>query len=403
MRSLLSLLESAARRSASEVVLESGQPVSLTTARGPEREQGVLPGNELFDMIVAVIDDSQQVELVIGNPIEFTIEADGSWAVRAEPRADGMLVRAQREAPLELGIQLDDAFGLDDDHSFETGGFETVGSGLGSGGPPSQLRIEALEMPALREVAPAAPFESGTWALADEEEFDVGFDGPATAADLEVERESAHIGVPDDDDDDDDDDDPFGSLAGPPVARPTRALESRPTRSDNLSTASGGAATQRELRPLAAQLDPRRERPLPATNPSSGRSEPKPVTVAEGSLVYISTPGYAETLAESLAVPKLVVDDQSDLEQAWTRVRGLPVGAIVIVRREDPSPVLDAILRRLEEGYRVFVETRARTPEGARRILLGVGASARAERWLDSQVTLVVEPGHDGPRVRLST
>jgi hypothetical protein len=59
-------------------------------------------------------------------------------------------------------------------------------------------------------------------------------------------------------------------------------------------------------------------------------------------------------------------------------------GGTYVVRLEDPSVCLGWILRRLEEGARVVVETRARTMEGARRILLGVDASPRAETWLEA-------------------
>jgi len=124
-------------------------------------------------------------------------------------------------------------------------------------------------------------------------------------------------------------------------------------------------------------------------------------SIGEGALVYVGERGFVERLANAPAA--VIVDDQSSLEALGPRVRGLPPGAIVIVRREDPSPMLGWILRRLEEGHRVFVETGARTPEGARRTLLGVGARERAERWLDCQVTLVVEPGQDGPRLRPAT
>jgi hypothetical protein len=59
-------------------------------------------------------------------------------------------------------------------------------------------------------------------------------------------------------------------------------------------------------------------------------------------------------------------------------------GGVLIVRAEDPSPWLAWLLRRVEEGRRVIVETDALTPAGARRILLGVGATPRAELWLDA-------------------
>jgi hypothetical protein len=57
-------------------------------------------------------------------------------------------------------------------------------------------------------------------------------------------------------------------------------------------------------------------------------------------------------------------------------------GTVILVEREDPSPVLPWLLRRLDEGAIVLLTSAARTPEGARRTLLGVHATARAEAWL---------------------
>ncbi|HVI00539.1 MAG TPA: hypothetical protein VM869_17600, partial [Enhygromyxa sp.] len=164
---------------------------------------------------------------------------------------------------------------------------------------------------------------------------------------------------------------------------------SRPTASQ--------AATRRELPIAAPEADTRRELPSVGRAPGIGGLAK---SIDEGVLVYVREPGLADSLAQSIAAPSVTVDDQIEPKDVFARVRGLPVGTVVIVRREDPSMMLDWILRRLEEGFRVLVETRARTVEGARRILLGVGATERAERWLDSQVTLVVEPGESGPQLR---
>jgi hypothetical protein len=469
MRTLGNLLEAAVGRAATEVVLESGQPVVFTTARGPEAEKSVLPRTELFDMIVAAVDDAQQVELAVGNPVRFTIQAGASWTVSAEPGIEGIVVRARREggAP-SLEIELDDGPGFaigggsfpDDDQ------FIDLDDDLepppppppqprAQGKAPSQLKVEALESPSLQDVedfspnktrarAPEAPFESGTWALAeDEDEFEVGLDEPNEGRlpsgfpdPPPSAYDSGRIGVPEDDDDassfdpfaDPIDDrrrgqaqrsptlpavtaaprTPSPAPASPPAtpvtpamaapARPRPSGAEMPTRRDVSAAAAPQAETRRELTPLGSpEADTRRELPtVGRVTPGVGELA---ASIGEGSLVYVEA-GLSETLVQSFAAPSVTVDDHSGVDEVWTRIRGLPVGAIVIIRREDPSTLLGWILRRLEEGYRVFVETRARTVEGARRILLGVGATERAERWLDTQVTLVIEPGEGGPRVR---
>jgi hypothetical protein len=475
MRSLANLLEAAVGRSATDVLLESGQPVVFTTTRGPEVEQNMLPRTDLFDMIVAAVDDAQQIELAVGNPVRFTIEAGASWTVIAEPGIDGMVVRAHRPDPapgLEIDLEDEPGFAIGDssfsvrDEAFDD--FDDDFGGEFAAVPVTRPRVpsqplpapsldddEPYDVPTLRTEAetervrqsgsaPAAPFESGTWALADEDDFDVGLD----EADGQLPTgfpepppsgyDPRQIGVPEDDDDSSSFD-PFSEPAPArsdvrrqPVVSPTSpaigvarstpsvvesgrsrpSVAETPTRRE-LAPASGQGATRRELASAsAAQAATRRELPahkspdadthreLPSVGRAASGLGTLAVSIDEGVLVYVREPGLAESLAQSFAAPSVTVDDHIEPKEVWARVRGLPAGTIVIVRREDPSTMLDWILRRLEEGFRVFVETRARTDEGARRILLGIGASDRAERWLDSQVTLVIEPGESGPALR---
>jgi hypothetical protein len=468
MRSLANLLEAAVGRAATEVVLESGQPVVFTTARGPEAEKSVLPRTELFDMIVAAVDDAQQVELAVGNPVRFTIQAGASWTVTAEPGMEGMVVRAHREggAP-SLEIELDDdpgfviggsSFPVDDQEFIDLedelepppparGSTPVRQPRSPSQAPPSQLKVEALESPTLQDAdefgrnnthgrAPEAPFESGTWALADDDdEFEVGLDDPDEGrlpSGFPEPPPSAYDPRVPDDDDDASSFDPFAepiddrrrqaqrtlpptlpavtaaqtpapapAPSKQPTIEPTRPRPSgadMPTRRDVSAAAGPQTATRRELGSLGSP-DADTHRELPSIGRVATGVGELAASIGEGTLVYVG-PGLIDTLAQSFAAPSLTVDDSMDADEAWARIRGLPVGAIVIIRREDPSSMLGWILRRLEEGYRVFVETRARTVEGARRILLGVSATDRAERWLDGQLALVIEPGEGGPRVR---
>lgn len=472
MRSLANLLEAAVGRSATDVLLESGQPVVFTTTRGPEVEQNMLPRTDLFDMIVAAVDDAQQIELAVGNPVRFTIEAGATWTVIAEPGIDGMIVRAHRPDPaphLEIELEDEPSFalgdssfsvrdGFDDEFDDDFGGDFAAAPVMRPRSPSQPLPIASLDddepydVPTRRTEpetdrirhSPTAPFESGTWALADDEDdFDVGLDEPGGHLPTGFPDpppsgyDPRSIGVPQDDDDASTFN-PFSEPAAPtstelrrqptvpavsvartpstadasksgPRARPSVA--ETPTRRE-LVPASAASATRRELTAAsAAQASTRRELPAHQNHdadtrrelPSVGRTAglgTLAVSIDEGVLVYVREPGLADSLAQSFAAPSVTVDDQIEPKDVWARVRGLPAGTIVIVRREDPSTMLDWILRRLEEGFRVFVETRARTVEGARRILLGAGASERAERWLDSQVTLVIEPGESGPELR---
>ncbi|MCA9684304.1 MAG: hypothetical protein KC457_19060, partial [Myxococcales bacterium] len=355
---------------------------------------------------------------------------------------------------------------------------------------------------------PAAPFESGTWALDDDDEFDVNLDPSVVGLGMrrdstslprvEPERSAIpsprtsddYIGVPVDDEDESFD--PFsaddsgirrrsqtgvaavsatpeprggvglsvglgaGTAVGPgsmgkataptvramsaassgtferdvsssaapavaapapvvpPMAAPVTAPAVMPgaaslstssapvmkaTLRDIKAAAPPGAATQREIGVMGSpDSDTRRE--LPSFGRGPAELNDLAAGIGEGSLVYVAL-GFAENVTRVLQAPSFVVDDRVDPREAWTTIKAMPVGSILIVSREDPSPLLGWILRRLEEGFRVFLETRARSPEGARRMLLGVDASPRAEAWLRGLTQLVIEPSGDGPRVRI--
>lgn len=465
MRTLANVLEGAVSRAASEVLLESGQPVVYTTSRGSEAESTVLPGSDLFDMIAAAVDDGQQIELAVGNPVEFEIDAGAKWSVLAEPGMEGIRVRAEREAP-EGGA----AFSLD------VPGFDEAESPPKRGGSAAAPGIDFQPFDASLADRPpeaAAPFESGTWALEDDDDFEVGHTGEhqAVSGGLGIGMASeSDLGVPDDDDDapfapldnnvpsvGEDLDlglpnatgdfglgaaDPFmppppqappvptvGGQGGtddpassapvfsapprkggntPPVkataptqrAMDTQAIPDRVTpMAGSRGSAGPTAVTHRELPAMSRDTETRRELPVRDTSAAEGLTG-LAANITEGALVYISESGFGELLAEAFHVPNLVVDDRVSLRDAWARLRTMPVGSIVVLTQEDPSETLDWLLRRLEEGYRVFLETRARTPDGARRILLGVGATDRAERWLESQNELVIEPSQSGPKLR---
>jgi hypothetical protein len=429
MRSLANLLEGAVRRAAFEVRLESGQPVVYTTARGSEAEATVLPPPELFDMIVAAVDDAQQIELAVGNHVEFELDAGAKWSVSADPGQKGITVLAKRPGRVAAPSFHDEVSSIELDLDEPEFGFSSPTAPTKKiprsprAAPPSQLHVEALDVPAVDSISEAdfvsvstgsaAAFESGTWTLDDDDELDVGFEPDEDSLPTGFAKlgpADPHIGVPADDDEAD-----LFSDSGPPpppdpvverrhTLSPTvRAMEAstpiarKPPASKPAGPSSDAdvsqRVTQRELGALRG--DGATQRELASVEVGDGLIS----DVGEGTLVYVLEPGLADVLARSSQAPAITIDDPHDPVEVWTRVRELPVGAIVIVRCEDPSVLLDGILRRLEEGYRVFVETRARTVEGARRILLGITATDRAERWLDVQRTLKVEPGEGGPRL----
>ena len=95
--------------------------------------------------------------------------------------------------------------------------------------------------------------------------------------------------------------------------------------------------------------------------------------------------GLGASVGRELHRSVLVVGEGDTLGSVSAALGSLDDDGVIVIAVEDPSPWLPWILRRAEEGRRILIETRATTHEGARRILLGVDASARAEAWLDAQ------------------
>ncbi|MBC8071957.1 MAG: hypothetical protein IAG13_26755 [Deltaproteobacteria bacterium] len=101
--------------------------------------------------------------------------------------------------------------------------------------------------------------------------------------------------------------------------------------------------------------------------------------LVEGSLCVVRGYGHGERVARCLGNYALLVDRREAEGRRFDAAL-----ATFVVRVEDPSELLGWILRRVEEGARVIVELGARTAEGARHCLLGVGSGAHAAAWLDA-------------------
>lgn len=108
-------------------------------------------------------------------------------------------------------------------------------------------------------------------------------------------------------------------------------------------------------------------------------------SVTPGTLCFLHWgQGLGAAIARALHRSVLIVDEAATVKSVHVDLLALEEGAVVVVAVEDPSRWLSWILRRVEEGMRVLIETRATTQEGARRVLLGVDGTARAEAWLDA-------------------
>jgi len=109
------------------------------------------------------------------------------------------------------------------------------------------------------------------------------------------------------------------------------------------------------------------------------------VAVERGTICFLHWGiGLGASIGRNIHPSVLVIREGEGPASIAAAVQALAEDGVIVVAVEDPSAWLPWILRRAEEGRRILIETRAITHEGARRVLLGVGASTRAEAWLDA-------------------
>ncbi len=94
MRPLQAFLEIAAARGAQELVLQSGQPLVVGDGRRDEPVGDVVADEELSAALRGVLSDEQQIELAVGNVVEFQVHQGGTtWTLVTDPRFDGVVIR----------------------------------------------------------------------------------------------------------------------------------------------------------------------------------------------------------------------------------------------------------------------------------------------------------------------
>jgi len=347
MSALPRMLREAAEHKATEVILEAGQVPVVRSDAGYFRLGDAWSERELFDALEGVLAPEQLAELAVGNVVEFFMDVHGShWTLLSEPSADGVIVRGRLRAD------------------------------------------EAVDLGAPLELPPLAPFVPG-----ERQAMGTG-EGPRATAQRWAVLEPV--------DDDDVDEDPQwlvrndeGRGSGTPIPMTERGdvydiRDELPELIDpNLEFEGAKAA------PTAPEGSLRRQtvEDLEAT----GEAELAWAVLAErilpGSLCLIQGDGCADLLAEHL--DGSVVRLESEGEPLPDPTDTLPP-LTVIVRLEDPSLWLGWLLRRVEEGARVLIETRSTTAAGARRVVLGVSHGPGAQAWLDAVPLYWLHEGDDG-------
>ncbi len=367
MPSLPQVLHEAARRSATEIIIESGQAPMVKTEAGSVSIGDLLSESELFDALAQVLGPDQQAELAVGNVVSFELEVEnGTWSLVTEPSADGIVVRGKSSGGdvAESG-GAGRALDLPKLDPVELERQKPVPATSPSLGTTTKRRtqwdigVPAAPDPGARSAPPSTPSWSRRLEAPEESDFEIRTptgEQPANLVDAHDPPTDADAGG-----------DELPELLAPPP--------SEQDWDDEVETVSVPPPSQRRSSGTREAATP------PGT---AGPLESFASTVQPGTLCLVQGEGAGEVLAMALDGGDYALIDDTDPSGVLRAAAEFDPGGRFFVSVDDPSLCLGWILRRLEEGARIVVQTRARTAPGARRILLGTDATARAEAWLDA-------------------
>jgi len=350
--SLPLVVHEAERHSVDEIVIEPGHPVTFHGEQGALVLGGKLDDATISDALALVLAPEQQAELAVAGIVEFYVEGYAEWSLVAESGADGVVVRGRLRSgatPDAVGMPLD----LPPLEPFEPDSLSDAPQAPVSALRQTYTRSTRWDMNVAGSVLEPMP-STGSGAL---EDPTLPPHHAFGHRDTEHELPPHLGGSPLDDDDGVD----FALVGRAP---PTAELpEPPPEHAASLPRLVATRPTMRRDDTLAMHVD----------------------SLAPGTLVFLAGIGVGERLLEHLDEGFELVDLDS-WDVATTRpFEELPSpGRGYLVRLEDPSRCLAWLLRRLEEGARVVVETRSRTAAGARRALLGAEATPHVVGWLDA-------------------
>ena len=410
MPSLPQVLHEAANQSASEILIEAGKEPVLVTSDGPVPFSDPLSENDVFDSLGQVLAPEQQAELAVGNVVEFHMDVNGSrWTMLTEPSAAGLVLRGRKHGVagrVEVGTPMDlpplepfqpekpppeapaarrrtarqTRWDLGIPELSEEDEAAARSRTPSRSSQPAWVAEETASAPPAPDPNPgveakddASPPEEEPQEEEPPEdaaaEFELRAPPKGTADDNTVAEDPAE--GPSDDDVD---------LLPPPFAEPELGGPA--------PDAGEGLGEAPPLPDAPKIVKNTRDVPL-ATVPGEVATEDEELAqfggnVGPGSVCLVHGAGAAVRFAGYIDGGAFTVIDGRDLAEVLEAVAEDDPGGTYVIRLDDPSRCLGWMLRRLEEGARIVVETRALTMEGARRTLLGVSASPRAETWLEA-------------------
>ncbi len=353
--SLPQVLHEAQRHSVAEIAIEPGQPATLHGEQGALVLGNALSEADISDALTRVLAPDQQAELAVASVVEFHVEGYAEWNLVAETGAEGVVIRGRvREGstPQEMGAPLD----LPPLEPFEPDRGTEVPTSSASVLPASGGRSTRWDVGVAGAVLDEV-HHGGSGAIEDPTLISVP--EPQSGEPLPV------AGAEDVDDVDDDAPIDF-ALVGRGL--PTADLPELVAPSQE-GTVPRLVTQDRAVRPTVSGADTLAQH-VDALRP--------------GTVFYMAGIGHGEQLLQHLDGGFEIIDNQTwDLVTTRPFEEMLP-DAAYLVRLEDPSRCLPWLLRRLEEGARLLVETRALSAAGSRRVMLGSEATQMLAQWLDA-------------------
>ena len=369
--SLPQVLHEAQRHSVSEIAIEPGQPATFHGEQGALVLGDPLDEGNISDALAQVLAPDQMAELAVAGVVEFHVGGYAEWDMIAETGVDGVTIRGRirdGSTPEEYGMPLELPPLEHHDELTSEISRDAVQQMLQQK-EPGETRWD------LNAVTDAAAVPS-----------------PAPAPDSGAPSEELPRV-------------PSGAIEDPTLSPSTAEREAivsarEPAADDSLLDDDEGVIDFALVGRTAPTSDiPEMNPALQTTAPRLHKPEARGVrptmrgddtlamhidSLKPGTVVYLAGVGAGARLLEHYEAGYELIDDGTWATVTTRPLAEIPMGQGYLLRLEDPSRCLPWLLRRLEEGACVVVETRSRTPQGARRVLLGAESTPQLAQWLDA-------------------